>query len=157
MAKSKTKKGFRAIDIVLFTFSAVFVLDSLGLSTTIGWSSILWWLILGIMFFLPYGMITAELSTTYNEGGIYQWVKNGLGFKNGARTNFCYWINVAFWMPSVYLILGSTFVYLLIMTDLFGLMLLLQLLQLELLFFSIQLILKKLNDYQMQEQLLKVF
>lgn len=111
MAKSKTKKGFRAIDIVLFTFSAVFVLDSLGLSTTIGWSSILWWLILGVMFFLPYGMITAELSTTYSEGGIYQWVKNGIGFKNGARTNFCYWINVAFWMPSVYLILGSTFIY----------------------------------------------
>lgn len=109
--KKPVKKGFRVIDVVLFTFSAVFVLDSLGLSTTIGWSSILWWIILGIMFFLPYGMITAELSTTYSSGGIYEWVKRGLGFKNGARSNYCYWLNVAFWMPSVYLILGSTFVY----------------------------------------------
>lgn len=56
-------------------------------------------------------LITAELSTTYRNGWIYEWVKSGLGFKAGARTNFYYWINVAFWMPSVYLILGSTLVY----------------------------------------------
>ncbi len=109
--EKKTKKGFRPLDIILFTFSAVFVIDSLGLSLTIGWSSILWWLFLGIIFFLPYGLITSELTTTYPNGGIYNWVVRGLGKKNGARSNFFYWINVAFWMPSVYLVLGSTFVY----------------------------------------------
>lgn len=55
LTKRKKKKGFRPVDVILFTFSAVFVLDSLGLSATIGWSSIIWWIILGIIFFLPYG------------------------------------------------------------------------------------------------------
>jgi len=79
--EKKTKKGFRPLDIILFTFSAVFVIDSLGLSLTIGWSSILWWLFLGIIFFLPYGLITSELTTTYPNGGIYNWVVRGLGKK----------------------------------------------------------------------------
>ncbi|MGL4647440.1 MAG: APC family permease [Mycoplasmoidaceae bacterium] len=109
--EKKERKTFRPLDIILFTFSAVFVLDSLGLSLTMGWSSIIWWIFLGIAFFLPYGLITAELTTTYPNGGIYNWVVKGLGIKNGARSNFYYWINVAFWMPSVYLVLGSTFFY----------------------------------------------
>ncbi len=103
------KQGLSTFQIILFTFSAVFVLDSLGLPITYGWQSIIWWVILGILFFLPYGLITAELSTTYgNEGGIYTWTKRAYGDKMAARSNYYYWVNVAFWMPSVYLVLGDT-------------------------------------------------
>ena len=39
-----------------------------------------------LTFLLPYGMVVAELGTTYDgEGGIYDWVRDGLSDKWGAR------------------------------------------------------------------------
>ncbi len=112
MSNAKEEKGLGTLQIILFTFSAVFVLDSLGLPITYGWESLVWWVILGVLFFLPYGLITSELSATYgSEGGIYTWTKKSYGEKMAARSNYYYWINVAFWMPSVYLVLGDTLMY----------------------------------------------
>ncbi|MCP4180527.1 MAG: APC family permease [bacterium] len=79
----------------------VLVLDAVAPSASIGLSSAFWWILLLILFFYPYGLITAELGTTYTgEGGIYDWVKKAFGNKWGARVAWYYWINYAFWMAS---------------------------------------------------------
>ncbi|MBH8622431.1 MULTISPECIES: APC family permease [Spiroplasma] len=104
----KTKK-LKITDIILFTFSAIFVLDSFAAAAKIGWSSIIYWFLLAIFYFLPYGFISAELSSTFGaEGGMYVWVKKAFGRKWAARTNWLYWINVGLWMSSVYLAFSST-------------------------------------------------
>ncbi|WP_253301410.1 amino acid permease [Spiroplasma endosymbiont of Phyllotreta cruciferae] len=103
----KTKK-LKITDIILFTFSAIFFIDSFG-AAKIGWSSIIYWFLLEIFYFLPYGFISAELSSTFgSEGGMYVWVKKAFGRKWAARTNWLYWINVGLWMSSVYLAFSST-------------------------------------------------
>lgn len=104
----KTKK-LKITDIILFTFSAIFVLDLFAAAAKIGWSSIIYWFLLAIFYFLPYGFISAELSSTFGaEGGMYVWVKKAFGRKWAARTNWLYWINVGLWMPSVYLAFSIT-------------------------------------------------
>ncbi|AME10896.1 amino acid transporter [Mycoplasma mycoides subsp. mycoides] len=106
---SKTKKGLRLFDIIAFTFSAVFVLDSFASAAAIGWQSIIYWTLLAFLYFLPYGLITAELGAAYSDnGGIYAWVKNACGNKWAARTNWFYWLNVGLWMSSVYIAFSST-------------------------------------------------
>lgn len=63
-----------------------------------------------VLFFIPYGLITAELGTAYPEqGGLYIWVKNAFGEKWAARTTWLYWINVALWMPSVFVLFAGMF------------------------------------------------
>ncbi len=110
--EKKEEKGLGTFQIILFTFSAVFVLDSLGLPITFGWESLIWWVILGLIFFLPYGLITSELSTTYgSEGGIYNWTKRSYGKRMAGRSIYYYWLSVALWMPTVYLVLGNTMAY----------------------------------------------
>ncbi len=55
-----------------------------------------------LLFFLPYGLISAELGTTYDdEGGIYDWVKRAFGRKWGGRGSWLYWINFPIWMASL--------------------------------------------------------
>jgi len=108
------KKGFnkvlRSLDMTLFTVCAILVMDTLAPSAAIGPSSISWWLITLVLFFIPYGLITAELGTTYPEqGGLYIWVKKAFGEKWAARTTWLYWINVALWMPSVYILFAGMF------------------------------------------------
>lgn len=114
MATEIKSKGFkrvlRGLDMTLFTVCAIIVIDTLAASASIGASSISWWIITLILFFIPYGLITAELGSTYpQEGGIYVWIKRAFGEKWGARTTWYYWINVALWMPSVYVLFAGMF------------------------------------------------
>ena len=104
------KKVMRGLDMTLFTVCAILVIDTLAPSAAIGASSISWWLITLVLFFIPYGLITAELGTTYPEqGGLYIWVKKAFGEKWAARTTWLYWINVALWMPAVYVLFAGMF------------------------------------------------
>lgn len=104
------KKVLRGLDMTLFTVSAILVMDTLAPSAAIGPSSISWWIITLLLFFIPYGLITAELGTTYPEqGGLYVWVKRAFGERWAARTTWLYWVNVALWMPSVYVLFAGMF------------------------------------------------
>ncbi|MEA4811519.1 MAG: APC family permease [Anaerolineaceae bacterium] len=104
------KKVFRGLDMILFTVCAILVVDTLSPSAAIGPSSISWWLITLVLFFIPYGLITAELGTAYPEqGGLYIWVKKAFGERWAARTTWLYWVNVALWMPSVYILFAGMF------------------------------------------------
>lgn len=104
------KKVMHGLDMTLFTVCAVLVVDTLTASAAIGPSSISWWIITLVLFFVPYGMITAELGTTYpQEGGLYVWIKNAFGERWAARSTWLYWVNVALWMPSVYILFAGVF------------------------------------------------
>jgi glutamate:GABA antiporter len=114
MAEITSTKGFkkvlRGLDMTLFTVCAILVIDTLASSASIGASSITWWIITLLLFFIPYGLITAEMGSTYpDQGGLYIWIKRAFGAKWAARSTWYYWINVALWMPSVYILFAGMF------------------------------------------------
>ena len=43
------------------------------------------------------------------NGGLYIWIKKAFGEKWVARTTWLYWINVALWMPAVYVLFAGMF------------------------------------------------
>ncbi|MGL6312797.1 APC family permease [Vibrio sp. WXL103] len=96
--------------LALFSLCAVLVVDTLTASASIGVSSIGWWALILVIFVLPYGLITSELSSAYpGEGGIYDWVKKAFGPRWAIRTTWFYWINVGLWMPAVYILFAGMF------------------------------------------------
>ncbi len=97
-------------DVTLFTVSAMLVVETLTASAAIGTDTIAWWIVAILFFLIPYGLITAELATAYpTQGGIYVWVKHALGARWAARTTYWYWVNVALWMPSVFVLFAGVF------------------------------------------------
>lgn len=115
----KSSKGFKrvlkSLDMTLFTVCAILVIDQLAASASIGAQSIFWWIFTLIFFFIPYGLITSELGSTYpDQGGIYSWVQRAFGGRWGGRTAWLWWINVALWQPSVYIIFTGIFAQLFI-------------------------------------------
>jgi len=97
-------------DMTLFTVSAILLLDTLAASASIGVSSIFWWTFLGIIFFVPYGLISGELGTTYPEqGGIYAWVRDTFGQRWGTRVTWLYWLNNVLWTASVLVLFAGIF------------------------------------------------
>ena len=104
-------------DATLFTVSAIVVVDTLTASAAIGVQTIGWWVLAIVLFLIPSGLITAELGTTYpDQGGIYSWIKRAYGERWAARTTYWYYVNVALWMPSVFLLFTGIFCELFVRT-----------------------------------------
>ena len=97
---------------ILFTICSVLVLDTFVAPTIIGTSSITIWIITTIIFFIPYGLLSAELGSTYpDDGGMYIWIKKAFGNFWAVLNGWFYWVNVAFWMPAVFVAFSSWFAY----------------------------------------------
>ena len=96
------KKKFSFVSVILSVICVVFVCEAAAPAAAIGNQQFFWWIFLIITFLLPYGMVVAELGTTYDsEGGIYDWVRDALGDKWGARISWYYWINFPLWIASL--------------------------------------------------------
>ncbi len=102
------RKALGLVDLILFTASAIIVADTVAASAAIGVQAMGWWILSIVLFFLPYGLVTAELGSAWpQEGGIYVWVREAYGPFWGTLTSWLYWINVAYWMPSVYVLFSG--------------------------------------------------
>ena len=96
--------------MVSFTVCGIVVLDTFVAPAAMGVSSITVWLITALLFFIPYGLINAELGATYpDDGGIYSWVKRAFGEFQASLVAWFYWVNVAFWMPAVFIAFSTWF------------------------------------------------
>ena len=108
--KFMTNKVLGKKDLVLFTVSAILLLDTLASAASVGVSSVFWWLFLGVIFFIPFALICAEMSCSYPEqGGIYAWVKTAYGSRWAARASWSYWINTAVWIPAISILFAGIF------------------------------------------------
>ena len=105
-----TEKILGKKDLVLFTVSAILLLDTLASAASVGVSSVFWWLFLGVVFFIPFALISAEMSCSYPEqGGIYAWVKTAYGSRWAARASWGYWVNTAVWIPAIAILFAGIF------------------------------------------------
>jgi amino acid transporter len=96
-------------DVLLYCVSAILLLDTVAASSSIGASSVGWWLILGVAFFLPFALVSIELGCAYPDpGGIYAWVHRAFGGRWAGRVAWFYWVNVAAWCPSIYILFTGT-------------------------------------------------
>lgn len=104
------KKTLRQRDMVLFTVSAILLLDTLTAAASVGAPSIVWWLLLGLIFFVPFALICAEMGCAYPEqGGIYAWIRDGFGGRWASRATWCYWVNTAVWIPAIFILFAGVF------------------------------------------------
>ena len=96
------KKKFSMLSCILTVICVVFVAEAAAPVAAIGNSQYFWWIFMIILFLLPYGLISSEMGTTYdNGGGLYDWVSAAYGHKMGARVSWYYWINFPLWTASL--------------------------------------------------------
>lgn len=99
---NEKKKKFSMLSCILTVICVVFVAEAAAPVAAIGNSQYFWWIFMIILFLLPYGLISSEMGTTYdNGGGLYDWVSAAYGHKMGARVSWYYWINFPLWTASL--------------------------------------------------------
>jgi amino acid transporter len=93
--KKKLRKGFRRFDMMCYTVVAVIGLNALGAFAANGAQALTWLVLSAVTFFLPYGLLVAELGSTFpQEGGIYEWCKLAAGRLYAAFAATFYWITI---------------------------------------------------------------
>ena len=96
------KKKFKLSSAILSVICVIFVAEAAAPVAAIGNSQYFWWIFMIIAFLLPYGLISAELGTSYpSDGGLYDWITKAFGRKWGSRAAWYYWINFPLWMASL--------------------------------------------------------
>ncbi|HEY7684433.1 MAG TPA: APC family permease, partial [Gemmatimonadales bacterium] len=74
----------------------------LATSAAAGPSSLIFWILAALFFFIPQGLAVTELATRYPEaGGIYPWAKRAFGEGHGFICGWCYWINNVLYYPNL--------------------------------------------------------
>ncbi len=97
-------------DMVLFTVSAILLLDTLAAAASVGASAITWWVVLALVFLAPFALICAEMGCAYPEqGGIYAWVRDAFGRRWASRATWGYWVNTAVWVPAIYILFAGIY------------------------------------------------
>ncbi|GAA1392797.1 APC family permease [Kitasatospora putterlickiae] len=92
-------RGLRRLDVLAMLLCAIVGLDTLGSVAANGPEGLTWMAVLGLLFFVPYGLLIAELGSAFPaEGGPYVWTKLAFGrFAAGINQVF-YWINNPIWL-----------------------------------------------------------
>lgn len=93
--------GMTQMDMLLGLICAIFFLDTIPSVATLGWASITWNIVVGILFFLCGSMVCAELGAAFpDDGGFAGWAARGLSPKWGARVGYMYWAGNAVWLST---------------------------------------------------------
>src|SRR2546430_13481645 len=97
--KKKLRKEFKIFDMIFITIAAVIGIDTLGAVSSSGAQVLTWLLISAVTFLLPYGLLTAELGTSFpQEGGVYVWCKMAGGRYFSALASLLYWMSKPPWV-----------------------------------------------------------
>ncbi|HEV7235596.1 MAG TPA: amino acid permease, partial [Ktedonobacteraceae bacterium] len=97
--KKKLRKEFNFFDMIFYTLAAIIGIDTLGAVSSNGGQALTWLLISAVTFLLPYGLLTAELGSTFTqEGGVYEWCKMAGGRFFASFGAMLYWISNPLWV-----------------------------------------------------------
>lgn len=96
---AKLRRHFGRFDVFFFLICTLVGLDTIGSVASDGAQGFTWLIFLGIVFFAPYALLTAELGTAYPaEGGPYVWTRLALGRFVAAINSVMYWISNPLWL-----------------------------------------------------------
>ncbi len=81
---------------------AICSLNNLPTVATVGWELISFYLLAGLLFLIPYSLITAEVASAYpEESGIFLWVRDAFGSTAGLVAVWLQWISTIIWYPTL--------------------------------------------------------
>lgn len=107
------KRVLSVFSLAMINIIAVDSLRTLPFSAEFGSHLIAYYLLIAVLFFIPVGMVTAELATTWpKNGGIYVWVREAFGAKWGFLVIWLQWVYNVVWYPAILATIAGILLYL---------------------------------------------
>ena len=97
--RSKLRKALNRFHLVFFFITTIVILDTIGAVANNGAQAFTWLALLALLFFIPFGLLTAELGSAFpQEGGPYVWPRLAFGRVVGALNTVVYWASNPIWV-----------------------------------------------------------
>ncbi|MCH9630710.1 MAG: Glutamate/gamma-aminobutyrate antiporter [Chlamydiia bacterium] len=112
MDTKTSKKSLTVFVLAMINVAAICSVKNWPLTAEYGFSSLFYYLIAAVGFFIPVALVSAELASTYpKNGGVYAWVKEAMGHKMGFLAIWLQWIENVAWYPTVLSFVAATLAY----------------------------------------------
>ncbi|MCB1118146.1 MAG: amino acid permease, partial [Chlamydiia bacterium] len=94
----KSKRSLKVFALAMINVAAICSIKNWPLTAEYGFSSLFFFLVSALAFFIPVSLVAAELATGWPErGGVFVWVKEALGHKMGFLAVWLQWAENAIW------------------------------------------------------------
>ena len=109
-AVSRTQLGL--FSLTMINVAAIASLRDLPQMAQYGVGCIFFYLLAGLVFFMPVSLVAAELTTGWpQKGGVYVWVKEAFGESHGFAAVFIQWFQNLCWYPVVLTFAAAAFAF----------------------------------------------
>jgi len=96
--------------LAMMTVGSVGYLGSAPATAVFGLASVFLYVLPAVVFLLPVSLVAAELASGW-EGGVYNWVRQGLSAQMGLVAVWCQFAQTIFYYPALLAYVGSTLAY----------------------------------------------
>jgi len=107
-----TKPSKRTLNIFLLSMinvAAICSIKNWPITAEFGFSSLFYFILTSLLFFIPVSLVSAELATGWPErGGVYVWVKEAFGHRIGFLAIWLQWIENVVWYPTILSFVAGT-------------------------------------------------
>lgn len=106
------KKVISVFVLAMINVAAICNIANIPITAQYGFTSLFYYALAALVFFIPAGLISAELATGWPEfGGVYVWVREALGEKMGFTAIWLQWIENIIWYPTIVSYTAGTLAY----------------------------------------------
>tara|TARA_B100001964_G_scaffold206437_1_gene237505 strand:+ start:79 stop:1461 length:1383 start_codon:yes stop_codon:yes gene_type:complete len=108
----KSQKTISLFMLAMMNTAVVVGLEGLPEIGGFGLSLISYYAIFTLVYFLPVGLVAAELGVGFpGEGGVYRWVKEAIGERMAFLAIWCQWLQILVWYPTVLAVCAVSLAY----------------------------------------------
>lgn len=105
-------KPLATLSLALIGVAGILSLRSLPMMAEYGLTAMTYYLLAAICFLIPSALMCAELATGWPvNGGMFTWVREGLGDGLGFMSMWLEWTNTIVWFPTVLSVIATTLAY----------------------------------------------
>ncbi|MEL7431319.1 MAG: APC family permease [Chlamydiota bacterium] len=108
---TKSNRPLSVVTLTMINIAAICNIKNFPLSALYGLSSIFFYALAAIIYFIPIALVSAELSTAWPSRGIYTWIREALGGKMGFLVVWLQWVENIIWYPTILSFIAATIAY----------------------------------------------
>ena len=106
------RKVLSVFVLSMINVAAICNIGNISFTAQLGFSSVFFYILGCLIFFIPAGLISAELATGWPErGGVYIWVREALGERLGFVAIWMQWAENIIWYPTILSFTAATIAY----------------------------------------------
>lgn len=114
LTKNQPKRVISVFVLAMLNVSIMASLRNLPLVAEFGLSAIVFFAIVALFFLVPCALVSAELATGWpKSGGVYIWVREGLGDRWGFFSIWMQWVHNVAWYPVIMSFIAATLAHIL--------------------------------------------